>query len=127
MWASHFGGNVNYLSISSSLTTEVQIFQNVGLPNNRLPNILIIILLYYNYKILHALYIIQTRVIYMNMILSKVQGGRKKWAVFDGFSTDLWYSHNILWSEVCDGCRKMASNLSMFPREFCSCRNEIKM
>ena len=39
MWASHFVRNGNKLSISSWLTTEVQVCQNVGRPNSRPPNL----------------------------------------------------------------------------------------
>ena len=47
MWALnmfnfHFIRNGNKLSFSSSWTTEVQICQNVGLPNTRLPNLVFI-------------------------------------------------------------------------------------
>ena len=38
MWASHFVWNGNKLSISSWLTTEVQVCRNVGRPNPRPPN-----------------------------------------------------------------------------------------
>ena len=41
MWASHFVINGNKLSISSWLTTEVQICQNMGRPNPRPPNLVL--------------------------------------------------------------------------------------
>ena len=41
MWASYFVRNRNKLSISSWLTTEVQVCQNVGRPNPRPPNLVI--------------------------------------------------------------------------------------
>ena len=39
IWASHFVRNGNKLSISSRLTTEVQVCQNVDLPNTRPPKL----------------------------------------------------------------------------------------
>ena len=39
MWASHFVRNGNKLSISSWLTTEVQVCRDVGRPNPRPPNL----------------------------------------------------------------------------------------
>ena len=45
MWASHFVRNGNKLSISSWLATEVQVCRNVGRPNPRLPNLVILIIM----------------------------------------------------------------------------------
>ena len=42
IWASHFVRNGNKLSISSWLATEVQVCRNVGRPNPRRPNLVII-------------------------------------------------------------------------------------
>ena len=39
MWTSHFGRNGNKLCMTSWLTTEVQVSQNVGLPNTQLPKL----------------------------------------------------------------------------------------
>ena len=47
MWASHFVGNGNKLSISSWLATEVQVCRNVGRPNPPLPNLVYFI--FYNF------------------------------------------------------------------------------
>ena len=43
MWASHFVRNGNKLSISSWLTTEIQVCQNVGLPNSRPMNLVFLL------------------------------------------------------------------------------------
>ena len=53
MWASHFVRNGNKLSISSWLTTEVQVCRNVGLPNPRLPNLLILLIVDSHYSLFH--------------------------------------------------------------------------
>ena len=42
MSASHFVRNGNDLSMSSWLTTEVQVCRNVGLPNNRILNLVLL-------------------------------------------------------------------------------------
>ena len=46
MWASYFVRNRNKLSISSSLTTEVQVCQNVGRPKPRPPNLVFFLIFY---------------------------------------------------------------------------------
>ena len=43
MWASHFVRNGNKLSVSSWLAIEVQVCRNVGRPNPRRPNLVLII------------------------------------------------------------------------------------